>query len=418
MALRSVSDSLFGDFDRWSATSSEYDGTEATARKWKSFDGDGITVASLIKMAQEDSPGWKPPANSKPPRGDAKPKVPPILATRPYSEITMLPVNWLWNQRIAYGKLTLVAGVPGVGKTFLVTDLAARCSIGAAFPDGAAGHPCESLIMTAEDGPSDTILPRLVAHGADVSKVHHMDFVKQGDAEIYWTMTMYLDTLEAWLDSHPAVKLVVLDPITAFMGDVDSHKNAEVRGALGPLIRCVERRGVALLGLTHLSKAQAKSVNRVIGSIAFIAAARAAWLVEWDPEADGRRLFVQIKNNLAHADGLAYSIADGRIQWAAGTIKTTADDLSDPGHTTARDAAEQWLRSALEQGRVASNKIASAAERDGISSRTLNRAKRVLRVQSVRDGSSWFWFLPDGQDGALVDGTDRRQKYDFGEYGA
>jgi len=364
--------------------------------------------------------------NGKPgAKQDSKQAQPPAsvtLVTRSYEGIEMEEVHWLWKNRIALGKLNLVAGVPGVGKTFLLCDIIARCSRGELFADGTPAPLCDSLVMTAEDGPEDTIKPRLVAHGADCSRVHHFDKVDIGGKEAYFSLTAYLDVLDRWLQDHPDVKLIVLDPITAFMGDgVDSHKNAEVRAALGPLCKLAETRGVAIVGITHLSKGQAKAINRVIGSIAFVGAARACWLVDWDPETDGRRLFLPIKNNLAHADGLAYTITDGRIVWEPDPVTITADDLGDALHTTPRDEAEDWLRQALQGGRVASAKLAAEAKREGISERTLNRVKKRLGVESARDGGTWYWTLPDEPNiSAITESTttDCNQKYDFGEYNA
>jgi len=351
--------------------------------------------------------------------GQAVPTIISSLVTRSYEDIQVEAVSWLWKGRIPLGKLSLVAGVPGVGKTFLLCDIAARCSRGGTLPDGACAPQCETLILTAEDGPEDTIKPRLVAHGAVCSRVHHYDKVDIGGKEAYFTLTGYLDVLDKWLDDHRAVKLVVFDPITAYLGDgIDSHKNAEVRAALGPLCKLAEERDVAIVGITHLSKGQAKAINRVIGSIAFVGAARACWLVDWDPETDGRRLFLPIKNNLAHADGLAYTITDGRIEWESAPVTITADDLSDSQHTTPRDEAETWLRQALTDGKVPSTKLAAEATREGISERTLNRAKKRLGVVSERDGGAWYWSLPDEPNTSGIVGQTGPKKFDFGEYTA
>lgn len=344
----------------------------------------------------------------------------PTFVTRRYEEIEVEQVKWLWQNRFALGKLSLVAGVPGVGKTFLLCDMSARCTRGHRFADGSQAPLCDVLIMTAEDGPEDTIKPRLIAHGADCARVHHFDRVDVSGKDAYFTMTAYLDVFKKWLQDHPAVKLIVFDPIPAFLGDgVDSHKNAEVRAALGPLCKLAEELGVAIVGITHLSKSEAKAINRVIGSIAFVGAARSCWLVDWDPETDGRRLFLPIKNNLAHADGLAYTITDGTICWESDPVTITADELSDSHHTTPRDEAEDWLRQALEDGRVASAKLTAEANREGISVRTLNRAKKKLGVQSARDGSTWYWTLPDEPDlSEIICPTDveKAQRHDFGEY--
>ncbi|MCL4206585.1 MAG: AAA family ATPase [Pirellulaceae bacterium] len=342
----------------------------------------------------------------------AKPKK-SALQTRNYGDIQMESVSWLWQDRIALGKLSLVAGVPGVGKTFLLCDIAARISRGAKFPDGANCPQAQVLIMTAEDGPEDTIKPRLVRHNADCSRIHHVDCVATGKRQDHFTLTMYLDVLNDWLQAHRDAKLVILDPITAFLGDkIDSHKNAEVRSALGPLCKLAETLDVAVVGITHLSKGQAKAINRVIGSIAFVGAARACWLVDWCPDQEGRRLMLPIKNNLGVAQGLAYRIVNGALEWEAGAVTMTADDLGDGGHTTPRDEAEDWLREALQEGRLQSSKLSTEAKRVGISERTLQRAKKALGIISQRDGQVWYWMLPD------ADEAPESTVYDFGEYSA
>ena len=135
----------------------------------------------------------------------------------------------------------------------------------------------------------------------------------------YLSLASHLPVIEEWLKAHPEVRLFVVDPISAFMGDGDSHKNAEVRAVLGPLADLAERHRLAVLGITHLTKGQAKAINRIIGSIAFVAAARAAWLIGEDPDTPERRLFLPVKNNLGKAGGLAYRLVGEdqatRIEW-------------------------------------------------------------------------------------------------------
>mgnify|MGYP000921596360 FL=1 len=210
---------------------------------------------------------------------------------------------------------------------------------------------------------------------------------------------MLFRSLDDWLGKHPLARLVVLDPISGFLGDdIDSHKNAEVRSVLAMLAAVATKHRVAVVGITHLSKAQAKAINRVIGSIAFVAAARAVWLVDWDPNEDGRRLLLPVKNNLAASDGLAYTITDARIVWEAGRITITADELGDPSHSTPREEAEGWLRDFLAAGPVPSAKVANEADRAGIAKRTLHRAKRDLGIVSCREGAAWAWALPDSRE--------------------
>jgi hypothetical protein len=328
-------------------------------------------------------------------QGSASATAAATLLTRSYDAIKIQPVDWFWRNRLAFGKYSLFAGVPGVGKTFAACDMIARASKGTPFPDGSPAPLCESLIVTAEDAPEDTIAPRLLAHGCDMTKVHHLDAVKFGAAERFFEIGESCEALAKWLEQRPAVRNVVLDPITAFLGDgVDSHKNSEVRHALVPLIKVVEKHGVALTAITHLSKGQSRAINRIIGSIAFVAAARACWLIDWDPETEERRLFLEVKNNLAHADGLTYTIRNDRVVWEEGAVRITADELSDSGYLTPREEAEAWLRQTLQGGPVSSTQIVTQAEREGIARRTLNRAKKNLEIVSERRDNAWLWMLP------------------------
>jgi hypothetical protein len=336
------------------------------------------------------------PTTSHPP---GQPQSVPLysLSVRSYQDIKVNPITWLWKNRLAFGKFSLFAGVPGAGKTYAMCDLVARCSQGGMFPDGTPVPHCESLILSAEDGAEDTLKPRLLAHNADMNMVHHLDGVRTQDRDLFFAVSRYTDLLDKWLDGHPHVRLIAIDPITAFMGDdVDDYKNAEVRAALGPLAAMADQRKITILGITHLSKSQTKSINRVIGSIAYVAAARAVWLIDHDPNEHGRRLFLQIKNNLGHADGLAFSInPPAPIAWESDPVTMTADDLSDTTHTTSQEAAVEWLRDSLSDGPVSARQILSQCEREGISKRTLGRAKKALKVISKHKESSWFWMIPE-----------------------
>ena len=151
------------------------------------------------------------------------------------------------------------------------------------------------------------------------------------------------------------------------MGDkVDSHVNAQVRAVLGPLCELAERKRVALLGITHLSKGQAKAINAVIGSIAFVAAARVAFLVAPDNDDENLRLFLPIKNNLAKCNGLAFTITDGCCVWSEGEVMIAADDLGDDSETP-REEAKSWLEAKLCDKPMPAKWILSESRKDGVS---------------------------------------------------
>ena len=329
-----------------------------------------------------------------------KPAVMLRLMSRQYRDIEPQAVEWLWHNRIALGKLSLFVGQPGLGKTFVGCDMAARVSRGVAFPDGSLPPAGEAAILTAEDGAADTLRPRLDAAGADVARVHHIDGIRSSDGKPrFLSLASHLQVIEEWLKAHPEVRLFVVDPISAFMGDGDSHKNAEVRAVLGPLADLAERHRIAVLGITHLAKGQAKAINRIIGSIAFVAAARAAWLIGEDPDTPERRLFLQVKNNLGKAGGLAYRLAGDeqatRIEWDPEPVLISADDIDDDGERTPIEEARAWLEAQLDDKPVPSASVLKKSKADGIAERTLRRAKTELGIVSEREGKAWVWRLPE-----------------------
>ena len=324
----------------------------------------------------------------------ATPTKPREIAARPYSEIESQAVEWLWQDRLAIGKLSLLAGQPGLGKTFCAIDIAAKVSTGKSFCDGSKPPLGQVGILTAEDGAGDTIRPRLDAASANVANVFHIDGVRGKDRTEFLSLKDHLSELEAFFESKPELRLFILDPISAFMGSgCDSHVNASVRSVLGPLCELAERRRVALLGITHLSKGQAKAINAIIGSIAFVAAARSAYLVAQDPDDEKQRLFLPIKNNLASCTGLSFTIEDGRCLWNSDAVLVSADDIGESDETP-RAEAKQWLESKLEKASMPAKWILAESRKDGVAEKTLRRAGKELGVVHERVGDSWSWRLP------------------------
>lgn len=317
------------------------------------------------------------------------------IRSRTYDGIAATEINWLWEQRIALGKLTLLAGEPGLGKTFLACDIAARISKGRLFPDGTMASIGDVAILTAEDSAADTLRPRLDAAGANVELVHHIDGCRNdAGREEMISLDRHLQALDEWLVAHPALRLFIVDPISAFLGRIDSHKNAEVRAILGPVADLAEKHRIAVLAITHLSKQQSRAINRITGSIAFVAAARAAWLVTSDPDDEGRRLLLPVKNNLSSMDGLAFRIVDGHLAWEDAAVTLGVDDV-DTASDTPREEAMTWIQSRLQNGPIPAAEILESARTEGVCVRTLKRAKKELNVLSKRIGDQWIWQWPD-----------------------
>jgi len=221
-------------------------------------------------------------------------------------------VSWLWRGRIPLGKITLIDGDPGTGKSALATDLAARVSVGRKFPDGT---PCRAggvVIASAEDGLADTIRPRLDAAGADLSRVLALATVPDGDTERLISVPEDIGVIRRGIEQVQA-RLVVIDPLMAFLsGDVNSHRDQDVRRALAPLAKLAEETGAALVVVRHLNKSSdGNALYRGGGSIGIVGQARSALLVARHPEDDRRRVLASLKSNLAEpAPSLAFTFTE------------------------------------------------------------------------------------------------------------
>ncbi len=332
------------------------------------------------------------------------------------SDVKPEPVAWLWPGRIALGKLTLIAGDPGLGKSFLTLDMAARVSRGWAWPDapGVPTTPGGVVLLSAEDGVADTIRPRLDAAGADVARIVALEAVRERNQYGHehprsFDLSRDLPALEAAIGSVEGCRLVVIDPVTAYLGGVDSHKNAEIRGLLAPLGAIAERHRVAMVAVTHLNKSGGgPAIYRAMGSLAFAAAARAAWAVSKDKDDPRRRLLLPIKNNIApDTGGLAYRIeplgVDGcpAVAWEPDAVNVSADDAlagdrDEGGGRTERDDAAEWLADLLVHGPRPARDVERDARDAGYSIATVRRAKAAIGVVSRKPafGGPWEWTLP------------------------
>jgi putative DNA primase/helicase len=338
----------------------------------------------------------------------------PIRLTRA-ADIRARPVEWLWEGRVPLGMLSLWAGAPKLGKSYVSLSLAAAVSRGAPAPHSSTPRgPARVILMSAEDDPARTIIPRLQAAGADLSRIHVLEsVVLEGGAEALPSLRNDMAHLEAAADRLGDCRLIVIDPISAYLGGVNDHGNVEVRGILSPLKVMAERLGVAVVLLSHLNKGgSANAQHRVIGSVAYVGACRANFLFVKDREdLTGRRvLMLDNGGNLAPpAPTLAYVIEDRgdgpRVEWFDEPVPITAEEAmaADRAAQQASPAAperhqvEEWLSDVLRNGPVPAQKVTAAARTAGLSEITLKRAKARLRVESVREGygidARWHWRL-------------------------
>ena len=332
---------------------------------------------------------------------------------RCFRDIAPEQVRWLWPKRIPLGKLTLLVGDPGLGKSLVTIDLASRVTRGAAFPDGEKCEVGEVLFLSAEDDPADTIRPRLDAAGANVSRAYILEAVRvtlpdgaQTDRE--FNLETDLAALEATLRHHPGIRLIVIDPISAYLGGVDSHSNAEVRGILAPFASLAARHGIAIVAVTHLRKSAGAAIHRAIASIAFAAAARAVWAVAADPDDPVRRLMLAVKQNLApDRGGLAFRVEApeglARVAWESGAVLLDANDVlgafekREEGSSLVR--TQEWLSELLKHGPLPVEKIKDEARGVDIAWATVRRAKDALCVLAGKEGyqGTWHWRLSDAQ---------------------
>ena len=358
----------------------------------------------------EPKPAEKPPVTSE------------AIVVR-LSDVAEQQVEWLWQNRIPLGKLTLLAGDPGLGKSFVTVDMAARVSTGKGWPDCYdQGQPVGSVILfNCEDDIADTVLPRLKRAGGDPSKVIALQGVATIDAETGerrqrgFSLDADLFKLIEVLERNRDVRLVVIDPVSAYCGKTDSHKNADIRAMLAPLADMASKYRVAVVMVTHLFKGSGgKAVYRAMGSLAFAAAARAVWYVGKDSDDDKRRLILMVKINVCEeTTGLAYSLKDGAVCWEETPVAMTADEYlaqeAQPERTPRGSGkqgetvqqAKEWLVETLTGCSMLAKVVAQLADDADIASATLKRAKKLANVKSQRIGFSEksvvWWTLSESE---------------------
>ena len=253
---------------------------------------------------------------------------------------TMQPeaIDWIWSGYLARGKMTLLAGDPGVGKSQISLDMAARISRGAVWPDGTIAPLGSVLLLTAEDAARDTVRPRLDAVGADLTRIHRLKSVIVDEKLTTFSLQRDLAALSQKVKELGDVGAVIIDPITSYLGtELDSHRTSSVRAVLEPLADWAEMHKVGVLGITHPPKAaQAKAMHAVTGSLAFVAAARLVFIAVEETGTE-RRLMLAVKNNLgALAPGLGYRLAQTIVSGGIVASHVVYDSL--PVSITANEA--------------------------------------------------------------------------------
>jgi putative DNA primase/helicase len=355
-----------------------------------------------------------------------------------FSTIKPEATDWLWHHRIPRGAQTISTGWPGVGKSQQQCYIVARVSTGTPWPDGSS-CPCgDTIMLTCEDSYAKTVIPRLLAAEANLERVHALPIIRIDDkTKRAFLLTEDLNELERHLASLPNSLLITIDPITGFLGSgkINSNSVTDIRGTLAPLSDLVERRNIATHHVTHPPKTTTSAMNAFIGSQAFIAASRMAYLTtkEMDEEGkpSGRFLMAMVRSSLGpELPTLAYRLAqlpvgqdhrDGRtiigsyVTWDDGVVDISAsaalaaasgDARANATHHTAKSDCIEFLQTVLANGWAEGADIAAEALAAGLhaegkqlkDNKPMRDARAALTVETHRDGfgkgARYFWALP------------------------
>ena len=302
-------------------------------------------------------------------------------------------MQWLWHPYIPFGKLTIIQGDPGEGKTTLALRLAAACATGNPLPGMESMEPFNVIYQSAEDGMGDTIKPRLMEAGADLDRVLSIVEDKK-------QLSLLDERIEKAIREHNA-RLMILDPIQGYIGSrVDINRANEIRTVLKSVSSVAERTGCAIVLIGHLNKASGtSSAYRGLGSIDFRAAARSVLLIGRLKNDPTVRVIVHDKSSLApEGKSLAFGLGDQEgFRWLDGYDGISAEELLCGFTTEAKTAAaEELIRSMLAGGQeIMAENVFRAAEGKGISRRTVNEAKKgIPNILTRKNGKYWFWSLP------------------------
>ncbi len=321
-----------------------------------------------------------------------------LLISTTAASIAPEKIKWLWGNKIPSGTLTIIAGDPGSGKSFLSLYLAAQVSRGGIWPDVEKPAAKGSVILIGdEDDPAKVIIPRLIAHKADRRKI---EIVSGQQGKGFFCITIHLNLLDNLLKQIDDCRLVVIDPITAYLGATNANSNAEVRSVLAPLVNLAAERNVTIIGINHFNKKQGESyIYRGLGSTAFVAQSRSSWGIMIDKDDREMRIFCPIKSNYCiEPTGLKFRIIDGAIQFEPEPWTGHIDDAGNEGTSRLNEAAD-WLKQRLEIADMSSNTVFEEGAEKGFSRNLLFRAKEKTGVRASKNGfgGKWFWSLNNGE---------------------
>jgi len=327
------------------------------------------------------------------------------------AEVEPQEVQWLWPGRIPLGRISLLVGMPGCGKSLLTLDMAARITRGWNWPDKAPCPLGNVLFVIGEDGLGDTVRGRAEAAGADTHRLFVLTAIQRMEKDQTFQVPVCLSHIEeitqAVIKTEP--RLVVFDPIGHFIPvDIDTNTENHVRLVLGRLADLAEQYQAAILLVAHRRKAKVDLADDVVlGSRAFVGLSRAVWHVCKDAEDENRRLLVPGKNNLAPPmDGLAFWIrgdlgSQPYLEWEADPVPMTASQALAREYEAVRggsiEEAKKALILALSDGPRSEKDLMATLQDRGFSEKTIRRAKKALGVESRKRSftDGWEWSLPE-----------------------
>ncbi len=321
---------------------------------------------------------------------------------RPMAQVEDRPLVWFWHDKIPDHGISMIQGDPGVSKSFLTIYMAAHISTGAPWPD-CPEIPVEKgnvLIFCGEDAPA-RIKERCGWMDANMSRIF-IAGMDSGQLDI----RQHLNKLQAAIDGMEGkCRLIIFDPITAYMGNCRANNNNEVRAALDPLNVFAADNELTIIAVNHMNKrAGEKYVYRGLGSMGFTAVCRSVWGVVWDESDDEHetRIMCPVKANYSrHPSGLKYQIIENAVEFTSDPYYGSIDDVSGQakeGKASKAEEAADWLRDRLKTGAVASKTLTEEAEAAGFKSGTLWRAKKrvgIKSTKSVHAYGGWFWEIEE-----------------------
>lgn len=360
--------------------------------------GTGGTIEGLTLRVNE--------AKTFKPESDRK------LQSKTLSEVEPKEVEWLQPEIIPLAMVTAIVAQEGVGKSTVASDIMARVTTGSQWPNAQnkENPKGDVILFNHEEAVAEVLVPRLIANGADLSRIHLAEnVINKAGEESFFDIELNIEQLDDMMDKFPHTRLVIFDPINSYVS-CNENSNKEVRQALKPLVDFAASRNVAVLALSHLNKkVDIGFINRTIGSRAWSAVPRLVWGIKEQIEDDGGdkvstgyRLMLNIKCNIGpKPQGLKFAIGDNAtVIWDNERVSISMDDVT--AKVLKIDEATEWLRELLTQSTdVSSNMIFDEGEEMGFHEKLLKRAKKALGIKSHKIGfdgaSQWFWTLPENE---------------------